>query len=235
MNPILIIEDDELLNAGLCFNFNLEGYPTDSAYDLKTAKKKFSEREWSLCILDVNLPDGDGYALAEWIRNQSNIPMIFLTARDLDEDIMQGFQVGADDYMTKPFNVKILMQRAQAILRRCDGKKEELKFRCGNLEIDYDNYIVKKNNEILVLTPTEYKLLFKFCKNPNQVLTRQMLLDDFWDKNENFVDEHTLTIHISRLRSKIADNTYSYIKTIYGIGYQWIGENQSESMDRRKL
>lgn len=224
MNEVLIIEDDELLNAGLCYNFNLEGYKTDSAFDLKNAKKKFNERDWALCIVDVNLPDGDGFALAEWIRSKSKVPMIFLTARDMDEDMIKGFQAGADDYITKPFNVKVLMQRVQAILRRCEGKKEDTKFCCGNLEIDFDNYIVKKNGKILVLTPTEYKLLFKFCKNPNQVLTRQILLEDFWDKNENFVDEHTLTIHISRLRSKIADKTYSYIKTIYGIGYQWIGE-----------
>jgi DNA-binding response OmpR family regulator len=115
------------------------------------------------------------------------------------------------------------MQRVHAILRRCQEAEEKI-YRCGNLEIDFKNYIVKKNDKALTLTPTEYKLLFQFCKNPGNVLTRQILLEELWDKNENYVDEHTLTINISRLRAKIADEKYVYIKTIYGLGYQWIGE-----------
>jgi len=224
MKSILIIEDDEILNAGLCYNLNLEGYQTESAYDIATAKKKFAEHEWALCILDVNLPDGDGITYGQGIRKQTKVPIIFLTARDMDEDMIRGFDAGADDYITKPFNVKILMQRVQAILRRCQETDEKVIFRCGNLEIDFDGYIVKKSGKILILTPTEYKLLCKFSKNPGNVLTRQVLLEDLWDKNENYVDEHTLTINISRLRSKITDETYSYIKTIYGMGYQWMGE-----------
>ncbi len=224
MKPILIIEDDEILNAGLCYNLNLEGYETVSAYNIATAKSIFPEQEWALCILDVNLPDGDGIDYGKVIRNQSKVPIIFLTARDMDEDMIRGFNAGADDYITKPFNVKVLMQRVHAILRRCQEAEEEKLFRCGNLEIDFKNYIVKKNGKILTLTPTEYKLLFQFCKNPGNVLTRQILLEELWDKNENYVDEHTLTINISRLRAKIADEKYSYIKTIYGLGYQWIGE-----------
>lgn len=224
MKPILVIEDDELLNAGLCYNLNLEGYKTGSAYNLEVAKTKFSEDEWGLCILDVNLPDGDGFGFAKWIRERTNVPILFLTARDLDEDMIRGFEAGGDDYMTKPFNIKILMQRVQAILRRCEGKREVTLYQCGNLQVDSESYTVKKKGEVLTLTPTEYKLLYKFLQNPNIILTRQVLLEDLWDKNENYVDEHTLTINISRLRSKIADETYSYIKTVYGIGYQWIGE-----------
>lgn len=224
MKSILIVEDDIILNAGLCYNLNLLGYQAESAYDIATAKQNFKEQEWALCILDVNLPDGDGIAFGQEVRKKSKVPIIFLTARDMDEDMMRGFDAGADDYITKPFHVKILMQRIQAILRRCQETKEEVISQCGNLEIDFEGYIVKKSGKALTLTPTEYKLLYKFCKNPGNVLTRQVLLEDLWDKNENYVDEHTLTINISRLRSKIADETYSYIKTIYGMGYQWIGE-----------
>lgn len=224
MKSILIVEDDIILNSGLCYNLNMLGYQAESVYDIATAKRNLEEQEWSLCILDVNLPDGDGIAFGQEVRKKSKVPIIFLTARDMDEDMIRGFDAGADDYITKPFHVKILMQRVQAILRRCLETEEEMIFRCGNLEIDFDGYLVKKSGKILTLTPTEYKLLYKFCKNPSNVLTRQVLLEDLWDKNENFVDEHTLTINISRLRSKIADETYSYIKTIYGMGYQWIGE-----------
>jgi len=224
MKSILIVEDDIILNAGLCYNLNLLGYQTESAYDIATARKKIAEQEWELCILDVNLPDGDGIEFAQEVRKKSNLPIIFLTARDMEEDMIRGFDAGADDYINKPFNVKILMQRVQAILRRCQETEEEVILECGNLKIDFEGYIVKKSGKILTLTPTEYKLLYKFCKNPGNVLTRQVLLEDLWDKNENYVDEHTLTINISRLRSKIADETYSYIKTIYGMGYQWMGE-----------
>jgi DNA-binding response OmpR family regulator len=224
MKSILIIEDDEMLNSGLCYNLNLEGYQTGSAYDIATAKKKFAEQDWALCILDVNLPDGDGIIYGKELRKQSRIPIIFLTARDMDADMIRGFDAGADDYITKPFNIRILMQRVQAILRRLQAADDNEIFQCGNLEVDFKAYIVKKSGKPLTLTPTEYKLLYKFCKNPGNILTRQVLLEDLWDKNENYVDEHTLTINMSRLRSKIADETYSYIKTIYGMGYQWIGE-----------
>lgn len=224
MKSILIIEDDEILNAGLCYNLNLEGYQTGSAYDIASAKKKLREQDWALCILDVNLPDGDGIIYGKELRKHSSMPIIFLTARDMDADMIRGFDAGADDYITKPFNIRILMQRVQAILRRCQSPDDNGIYQCGNFEVDFKGYIVKKCGKPVTLTPTEYKLLHKFCKNPGNVLTRQMLLEDLWDKNENYVDEHTLTINVSRLRSKIADETYSYIKTIYGIGYQWIGE-----------
>lgn len=226
MKSILVVEDDMILNAGLCYNLNLLGYQTEAVYDIATARNKIAEQEWAICILDVNLPDGDGIEFGRELRKKTKVPIIFLTARDMDEDMIRGFDAGADDYITKPFNVKILLQRVQAILRRCQEAEADVIYRCGNLEIDFEGYIVKKNGKALTLTPTEYKLLYKFCKNSGNVLTRQVLLEELWDKNENYVDEHTLTINVSRLRSKIADETFSYIKTIYGIGYQWIGERR---------
>lgn len=226
MNPILVIEDDEMLSAGLCYNLILEDYNVESANSIAIAKEKFLKNEYALLLADVNLPDGNGLDFSRWVRKQSQVPIMFLTACDMDEDMIKGFEAGADDYITKPFNIRILMQRVQAILRRYErGNGQGNLFECGNLEIDFEVNIVKKGGKPLALTPTEYKLLCKFCNNKGTILTRKVLLDNFWDQQGNFVDEHTLTINISRLRSKIADDSYTYIKTIYGMGYQWIGEN----------
>lgn len=225
MTEILVVEDDEILNEGLCYNLRQEGYDPFPAYNLKEAKSAFSSKEYALILLDVNFPEGDGYRFARLVRENSQVPVFFLTACDMDEDIMKGFDCGADDYMTKPFNVKILMQRIRAVLRRYQGKTEEKSgFRCGNLEIDMEGFVVKKSGKPLTLTPTEYKLLFKLCCNPNMVLTRRVLLEEIWDAQGNFVDEHALTVQMSRLKNKISDQEYTYIKTVYGMGYQWIGE-----------
>lgn len=223
MKGILIIEDDEMLNAGLCYNLQMEGYEAVPVFDGGGAWKLFNEREFDLVLMDVNLPDEDGFSLGRRIREKSSVPIIFLTANDMDEDMIKGFEAGADDYITKPFNIRVVLQRIQAILRRCEGMKLSV-LNCGNLEIHFDRQTVLKQGRPLVLTPTEFKLLSKFCSNQTQVLTRQVLLEDLWDVDGNFVDEHTLTINISRLRSKISDDKFSYIKTIYGVGYQWVVE-----------
>lgn len=221
MENILIIEDDEMLNDGLCFNLQRAGFHPVPAYNLKLARTYMKEQDFQLFILDVNLPDGDGFHFSGEIREKSKAPIVFLTAHDMDEDMIRGFEAGADDYITKPFNIRIVLQRIQAILRRCETVKEEQIYRCGSLEADLDNRTVLKNGELLTLTPTEFKLLHVFLKNQGQVLTRQVLLDKLWDQDGNFVDEHTLTINISRLRGKLADGNHSYIKTVYGMGYQW--------------
>lgn len=234
MERILIVEDDDILAQGVKLNLELAGFSVETASDLKEAGRKmfFSSESaagggerWQLLILDVNLPDGDGFSFAVNLRKKADIPVIFLTARDLDEDMMQGFESGADDYITKPFNVYILVQRVRAVLNRYyRGTEKPERVRAGNLEMDFGSWQVWKNGEELTLTPTEFKLLKKFCDNPGIVLTRAILLETLWDKDENYVDEHTLTIFISRLRSKIADGEHTYIRTIYGTGYQWTGE-----------
>ena len=223
MSRILVIEDDQLLNGGLCFNLQNAGYETIPVYDLKNAYPVVKSQKFDLMLLDVNLPDGNGFDFAREIQGFNQKPLIFLTAHELDEEVVEGFSLGADDYITKPFNVQIAMQRIQAVLRRTMGKKEEHLYRCGNLVIDFETRIVTKSGEKLSLTPTEFKLLYVFVKNENMALTRNLLLEKLWDREGNFVDEHTLTINISRLRAKIKDAQYKYIKTLYGMGYQWIG------------
>lgn len=224
MNAILVIEDDQMLNAGLCYNLQLEGFTATPAYNLKTANEYISTQQWALILLDVNLPDGNGFTFAKNLNTTMKIPLIFLTAHDMDEDVMMGFDVGADDYITKPFNIKVVIQRIKAVLRRSGmNKVKNTVQECGNLKIDIMNHSVEKSGQNLALTPTEFKLLQAFLQNANQIMTRQNLLEKLWDNDSNFVDEHTLTINISRLRAKIADEEYTYIKTIYGMGYQWMG------------
>ena len=225
MKSILVVEDDEMLGASLCYNLELEGFKTTLVQSFEEAGKKIEEKSWEMVILDVNLPDGDGFSLAK-IRLKDRTPLIFLTACDLDDDILKGFELGADDYITKPFNIKIVIKRINAVFRRTEVSRKEL-FICGNLEIDFEKRTATKNEKPLVLTPTEFKLLQLFCKNPGKVLTRKMLLESLWDNEGNFVDEHTLTINVSRLRSKISDDTFAYIKTIYGMGYEWTGEKDA--------
>ena len=127
---------------------------------------------------------------------------------------------GADDYITKPFNIKIVLKRIQVVLNRSNQNKENI-LKIKDLIIDFDNRVLKKNNNIIYLTPTEFDLLNVFIKNKNTILTRDILLEKLWDSKENFVDEHTLTLNISRLRSKLDDENSRYIKTIYGVGYKF--------------
>lgn len=227
---ILITEDDIVLAEGVKINLELSGYTVLTAYNIEETKLRLAAGGIDLLILDVNLPDGDGVRFAREIRTQLNLPIIFLTAKDMDTDMIAGFQAGADDYITKPFNIQVLIQRVNAVLRRyqpAEEKAEEVnQIRVGNLIIDYESYTVMKKGKMLSLTPTEFKLLTKFSQNPGIVLTRQVLLEDLWDKDENYVDEHTLTIFVSRLRGKISDDEFTYIKTVYGTGYRWIGEEK---------
>lgn len=226
MSKVMIIEDDEILNAGLCYNLqkrNIEPFP---AHSLAEAKKLLSENSYDLVLLDINLPDGNGFQFAQEIIVHYEIPFIFLTAHNLDDEIIGGYHLGADDYITKPFSIKIVMEKIQAVLRRCGGQKETALYSCGNLTIDFDNRIVRKNGEILSLTPTEFDLLQFFCKNRRRILTKELLLENIWDSKGNFVNEHTLSLNISRLRNKISDNKFGYIKTIYGMGYKWVGTEE---------
>lgn len=224
MKTILIIEDDEMLNSGLCYNIELAGYEVGSAMTINDAKNMFPGKKWDLLLVDVNLPDGNGFEFGKWVREQSRVPLIFLTGNDLDENILEGFDAGADDYITKPFNIKIVLKRIEVLLSRTTSYGSTSKqFVCGNLNVDFDGMQITRQNESVELTPTEFRLLKVFCQNEGIVLTRDTLLEKLWDKDANFVDNHTLTINISRLKSKIKDDDYSYIKTIYGTGYQWIG------------
>lgn len=220
---ILIVEDDEVLNAGLCYNLLKRDITPFSAYSVKGAKKSMESKMFDLIILDINLPDGNGFNFAKETVLHYGTPFIFLTAHNLEEEVIKGLQAGADDYITKPFSFKVLMEKIQAVLRRCHGPEDTGIYVYGNLFINLKSHLVKSSGKVVTLTPTEFEILEIFCKNKDQILTKDILLEKIWDSKENYVNEHTLSLNISRLRSKISDGEYEYIKTIYGLGYKWTG------------
>lgn len=226
MSTILIVEDDKMLNQGISFNFQMDGFNVISAFTLKEARENLYKENIDIIILDCNLPDGSGFDFCKNIRAKYTNPIIFLTACDTELDIITGLRIGADDYITKPFSINILRERVSTVLRRC-GKNNIVSniIKDDEFEIDLDKITVQKNGENIVLAPTEYKLLKKLILSKGEILTRQVLLEELWE-NEEYVEEHALTVNINRLRNKIEDNPSKpkYIKTIYGIGYAWAGE-----------
>lgn len=227
MSRVLVIEDDEILNGGLCYNLQKRGITPFSAYTLEEAKGLLLKEAYDLILLDVNLPDGSGFEFAQDSAALYEIPFIFLTAHNLEDEIIGGYHMGAEDYITKPFRIQIAMEKIQAVLRRCGGRNEESRYSCGNLNIDFEKRIVRKSGELLELTPTEFDLLQFFCKNRRKILTKDILLENIWDSRRRFVSDHTLSLNISRLRNKIADDQFDYIKTIYGMGYRWVGAGEA--------
>ncbi len=226
MNKVLMIEDDEILNGGLCYNLQKRDIVSVPAYTLAEAEKLLAEDSFDLIVLDVNLPDGDGFQFAKDRIAPCGMPFLFLTARDLDDEIIGGYRLGADDYITKPFRVQIVMEKIQAVLRRCSGRRERLRYSFGDLAVDFEKRTVRKNGTLLTLTPTEFALLQCLIQNRGHILTKEVLLEHIWDSKGNFVNEHTLSLNISRLRRKINDGESDYIKTIYGMGYRWVEEER---------
>ena len=198
---ILVVEDDLALSAGLCFELDAGGYLTVAAYTVRKAVQLLENEEFALVLLDVNLPDGNGFELCREIKNKKpQLPVIFLTANDLEEDVLNGFDLGAEDYVTKPFNMNILL--------------------------DFKTLTAVREKERLPVTPNEYKLLKVLTENAGNILPRKNLLEQLWDAGGNFIDDHTLTVTMNRLRGKIEDEAHTYIKTVRGMGYIWTGGAQ---------
>lgn len=221
MYNIFVIEDDRELNEGICYALEKEGYSTIKAYSLKEARDLYLKEKADLVLLDVNLPDGEGFYFCRWIKGQCDIPVLFLTARDLEEDALMGYELGAEDYITKPFSMKILKQKIKVVLKRAKQGGQEL-FDDGFLKIDFAAAKVWVSEDECMVTPTEYRLLKQFVQNKGQLLTYTILLERIWDTGANFVDKHALAVNINRLRKKIEDQEHQYISNIYGMGYQWM-------------
>jgi DNA-binding response OmpR family regulator len=222
MNTILIVEDDRLINEGLCFMLQQEDYTTISAYSYGQGWSAFNNYKIDLIILDINLPDQSGTVLCEEIRKFSQVPILFLTANDTEQDMVNGFRLGADDYIAKPFSMPVLSQRIKAILRR-SGANDNDPYTIANLSIHFDKMLVYKHDQEVKLTANEFKLMTILAQNSGQVLTRQMILEKLWDVDGNFVDENTLSVNVKRLRNKLEDDPKNpvIIKTVFGIGYTW--------------
>lgn len=226
MAKILVVEDDLGLNAGLCFELDLGGHLTVGAYSCHTARQLVPGGAFDLAILDVNLPDGSGFALCQQIKALTpGLPVIFLTANDLEQDILAGYDLGAEDYITKPFNLEILKCRVQVALRRGAQVAPPTadRFDDGFLQVDFAGLTARRGGRPLAITPNEYKLLRVLTANPGNVITRRQLLEKLWDNDGNFIDDHTLTVAMNRLRAKIEGEGRAYIKTVRGMGYLWAG------------
>lgn len=229
MNRILIVEDDLILANGLKVNLVDAGYQVENANTGERVFEILNNQNMDLVLLDVNLPGMDGFEVCKRIKSQNNIPVIFLTARDMEIDEVRGFDSGADDYIKKPFSVSVLRCRITAVLERYGKSKCKDIWSDGYLTIDFASLCVIIEKTEVPITAFEYKLLKLFIKNQRMVLTRQMLLEKLWDNDkEAYVDEHALTVSINRLRSKLEKGSHKYIKTIYGMGYTWVGEIEDE-------
>ena len=218
MEQILIVEDDSFLNKMLAYNLTADGYGVTSALNARTAAEAIRQREFDLVLLDINLPDGNGFELCKLIKPQHpDTIVIFLTANDQESDQIRGYEVGAVDYITKPFVIGALQRKIKAMFAMLEHHKPAKDiYDDGRLFLDFSEQTASLNGKPLTLSPMEYKMLNLFRKNPRQVLTRGQLLEKLWDIDERFVDEHTLTTSISRIRSKIeSDGGAPYIKTVY--------------------
>lgn len=203
---LFLLEDDSAIATGLAYSLENEGYSVSVAKSVKEALKIISNEDFSLYILDLTLPDGNGYDVCRAIKKMGDYPVIFLTAYDDEVNVIMGLELGADDYISKPFRVKELMARIKTVLRRYSRESAEGIIKAGNLVINTNEAKVYKNNNEIILTATEYKLLLTFLNNKGVILTRTRLLENLWDVEGDFINDNTLTVYIKRLRDKIEDN-----------------------------
>ncbi len=221
---ILLIEDDLSLAGELSAFLTESGFRVDIAQSGQSAKELLDKTTYSLCLLDVGLPDCSGFTLCKSIRSQSSIPIIMLTAHDEEEDIIKGLECGADDYVTKPYSVRVLFSRISAQIRRAkrDTLSKSRTLKSGDLEIDLAHKTVFLKGMELAVSATEYDLCATLAMSDCQIMPRDLLLDKVWDSKGKFVDDNTLSAHVSRLRKKLGvfGNT-PYIDTVKGIGYRW--------------
>lgn len=225
MGKILLLEDDLSLINGLSFAFKKQGYELDNARTLKEAQEYYKQGEYDILVLDVTLPDGCGFDFCKEVRESSKVPIIFLTALDDEMNTIMGLDIGADDYITKPFKLGVLLSRVNALLRRAkDFRSEDTKVSSNGLVVNLLQGQVWKGSESLELTAGEYKLLCLFMQNPNLVLTKEQILEKLWDCEGNFIDNSTLTVYIRRLRMKVEDNPSEpqMLVTVRGMGYKWV-------------
>lgn len=223
MKSILLLEDDKSLNRGISFKLKKEGYGVFSAFTIEEARKIFMENEISLIISDIGLPDGNGMDFCEEIRKESDVYIIMLTALDQEIDIVTGYELGADDYITKPFSLMVLMSKINAIMKRCEKINTSNLIICDEFTFDLNENKLKKQAETILLSNTETRLVKYLMENSKQIISKDQLLEAIWDIDGNFIDENTLAVNIRRIRQKIEKDSSSpeYIKNIRGVGYLW--------------
>lgn len=222
MESILIVEDDIALSNGIMLALRSDNYTFAQAYTINEAQTKIKEQNFDLVILDINLPDANGLGFLSDVRKYSGLPVILLTANDLETDIVTGLEMGADDYITKPFSLMVLRARVNAQLRKAKYNHADTIY-IDDFSFNFDKMEFAKKGRPIELSKTEQKLLRILLENKGITLARADLLDKVWTGSSEYVDENALSVSIKRLRDKLEDSPSSprYIKTVYGIGYTW--------------
>ncbi|MBR1763574.1 MAG: response regulator transcription factor [Eubacterium sp.] len=218
---IFLLEDDSAIGIALTYSLENEGYKVTLAKSVANANEIIENESFSLYILDLTLPDGSGYDVCKKIKAQGDYPVIFLTAFDDEANVVMGFDLGADDYISKPFRLKELLARIKSVLHRYSKESADNTVVIQNIKINMNEAKIYKNGEEIVLTAMEYRLLLTLLNNRGVVLTRNKLLENLWDIEGDFVNDNTLTVYIKRLRNKIEENPAEpeIIKTKRGMGY----------------
>lgn len=226
MTKILLVEDDGQIASYLGELLRAEGFDTQIAGSKKEASECLLIQAFDLVLLDVSLPDGNGFSICAEIKKEYEIPVIFLTASGDEYSVVAGLDMGADDYIAKPFRPRELISRIRSVLRRC--KKEQRILSCGDLRVNVSSATVTKGEKELFLSALEYRLLLILLQNKGQILTRNQLLEEIWDASGEYVNDNTLSVYMKRLREKIEENPQSprLLHTIRGIGYRM--ENRTE-------
>ena len=216
MKRILLLEDDEMIASGIVYALTNEGYDVAHFNHVETAREAIKNQSFNLGILDMQLPDGTGFEISEALKNK-NIPVIFLTVVDDETTILRAFEEGVDDYVIKPFRIRELLARVKRTIAKQDGVSRNLLI-LGAVSIDRSAGKVFINEEQIILTALEYRLLLIFAKNKGKLLTRNQILEQLWDMDGNYVEDNTLTVYVKRLREKLGDAIL--IETVRGIGYR---------------
>ena len=220
MKNILLVEDNYTIIMGLKYSLEQENFKVISAQNVSEFNGKIDKNDIDLVLLDVSLPDGNGFEICKEIKSKKDIPVIFLTAQDEKTSVVLGLDLGADDYIVKPFRTRELISRINSVLRRY-GHNESNLIQYKNIKIDTSSAKVYKDNEEIIFTSLEYKILLMLFSNQNKLISREQLLEKIWDIAGNFVNDNTLTVYIKRIREKLGDEII--IKTVRGLGYR-IGE-----------
>lgn len=220
MTKILLVEDDGQIASYLGELLRAEGFDTQISGSKKEAGECLLAQAFDLVLLDVSLPDGNGFSICAEIKREYEIPVIFLTASGDEYSVVAGLDMGADDYIAKPFRPRELISRIRSVLRRC--KKEQRILSCGDLKVNVSSATVTKGEKELFLSALEYRLLLLLLQNKGQILTRNQLLEEIWDASGEYVNDNTLSVYMKRLREKIEENPQSprLLHTIRGIGYR---------------
>lgn len=230
MEQLLIVEDDRGLNQGLCKALKSENRKIFSCQNLKDARAQLLCSDISLILLDINLPDGSGLKLLRQIKTSApdnakpSIPVILLTARDTDMDIVDGLEQGADDYITKPFSLAVLRARVNTQLRKASMAAKEQLVQIDHFTFDFIHLRFCSNGTPVELSKTEQRLLYLLTQNQGTVMSRSTLVNRIWTDGAEYVDENALSVAIKRLRDKLG--AHHYIKTVYGIGYSWVKKHE---------